>query len=313
MTANSSVPHGIEWNDLEVVLAICRTGSLSGAARQLGNNHSTVFRKIGAIERRIGVRLFERLPTGYQMTEAGEAAMHYAERIEGEVHALERDLLGRDTRLRGKIRVSAPEGPTILVLPSLIREFRRQHPEVTVDLVMGLDPADLSRRETDVAVRVTRRPPETSVGRFVCDFKFGIYAAPSYLKWAGQRDLRDHDWVMPHLVVDWMIPLIWRSREEVYESCVFTSNSVLACVEAARSGLGLSVISRFVVDGDDTLVPVSSPVEELSMELWILTHPDLRRTARVAALMQFLAEKLSEQKTMFGGQLSGSPLRQVEV
>lgn len=313
MAARSSVPHGIEWDDLEVVLAICRTGSLSGAARQLGNNHSTVFRKINVIEKRMGVRLFERLPTGYEMTEAGEAAMHYAERIEGEVHALERDLLGRDTRLRGKIRVSAPEGPTILVLPSLVAEFRRQHPEVTIDLVMGLDAADLSRRETDIAVRVTRHPPETSVGRYVCDFKFGIYAAPNYLARAGERDLKEHDWVMPHLVVDWMIPLLWKSREEVYESCVFTSNSVLACVDAARSGLGVSVISTFVVDRDDTLVPVISPVEELTMELWVLTHPDLRRTARVTALMRFLVEKLGAKKAAFEGQLSGSPLTPAEV
>ncbi|GLS35845.1 LysR family transcriptional regulator [Mesorhizobium tianshanense] len=305
MAAQSSVSsHGVEWNDLEVVLAICRTGSLSGAARQLGNNHSTVFRKISAIEKRMGVRLFERLPTGYEMTEAGEAAMRYAERIEGEVHAMERELLGRDTRLRGKIRVSAPEGPTILILPSLIAEFRRQHPEVRVDLVMGLDAADLSRRETDIAVRVTRRPPEMSVGRFVCDFKFGIYAAPDYLARAGERDLKDHDWVMPHLVVDWMVPLVWKSREAVYESCVFTSNSVLACVEAARKGMGVSVISTFVVEGDDTLLPVTGPVEELAMELWVLTHPDLRRTARVAALMQFLVEKLSAQKPIFEGRPS---------
>jgi DNA-binding transcriptional LysR family regulator len=302
MGPQSSLPsHNIEWSDLEVVLAICRTGSLSGAARQLGNNHSTVFRKINAIEKRMGVRMFERLRNGYQMTEAGEAAMHYAERVEAEVHALERDLLGRDTRLRGRIAVSAPEGPAILVLPSMLAEFRRQHPEVTIDLVMGLDPADLSRRETDIAVRVTRRPPETSVGRYVCDFRFGIYAAPSYLDRAGKRDLKDHDWVMPHLVVDWLIPLIWKNREEARESCVFTSNSVLACVEAARKGLGVSVVSTFVGHGDDTLVPVSGPVEELAMELWVLTHPDLRRAARVTALMRFLVERLSAQKAMFEG------------
>jgi DNA-binding transcriptional LysR family regulator len=238
------------------------------------------------------------------MTEAGEAAMRYAERIEGEVQALERDLLGRDTRLRGKIRVSAPEGPAIMVLPSLLAEFRRIHPDVTTDLIMAFDAADLSRRETDIAIRVTRRPPKTSLGRYVCDFRFGIYAAPSYLERAGSRDLKEHDWVMPHLVVDWMVPLVWKSREAAYESCVFTSNSVLACVEAARNGMGVSVISSFVVQGDDTLVAVTGPVEELAMELWVLTHPDLRRTARVAALMQFLVERLSADKAMFEGQPS---------
>ena len=144
--------------------------------------------------------------------------MRWAERIEGEVHALERDLPGRDARLRGKIRVSAPEGPAVLLLPALLAEFRRQHPELTIDLVLGFDAADPSRRETDIAVRVTRCPPARSVGRYVCDFKFGIHSAPSYLERARARDLGNHDWVVRHLVVDWMIPLIWKSREEVVRS-----------------------------------------------------------------------------------------------
>ena len=104
--ANRQRP-ALEWSDLAVILAICRAGSLSGAARTLGNNHSTVFRKINAIEDKTGVRFFERLPEGYAMTDAGRTAMQYAERIEAEVHALGREVLGQDMRLQGKITLTA--------------------------------------------------------------------------------------------------------------------------------------------------------------------------------------------------------------
>lgn len=109
-TTAAASPKVIEpdWNDLAVILAVCRSGSLSGAARILGHNHSTVFRKINAIEEKTGVRFFERLPHGYVMTEAGQTAMRYAERIESEVHALGREVLGQDLQLRGNIRVTSP-------------------------------------------------------------------------------------------------------------------------------------------------------------------------------------------------------------
>ena len=125
----------LEWNDLNVILAICRAGSLSGAARLLGHNHSTIFRKINAIEEKTHVRFFERLPDGYRMTEAGQTAMRYAERIENEVHALGREVLGQDMRLQGKIRVTAPEGISTQITPRLFAKFCRQNPGVTIEMI----------------------------------------------------------------------------------------------------------------------------------------------------------------------------------
>src|SRR5699024_3861097 len=148
---------GVDWSDLEVVLAICRTGSLSGAGRLLGNNHSTVFRKLNAIEERLGVRLFERLPTGYVMTEAGEATMHYAERIENEVRAFQRNIFGSDLQLNGKIRIGTGEMLANIVFPPLLAEFRQINPGVSIDVVSSNDNADLSRREVDITICPTRK------------------------------------------------------------------------------------------------------------------------------------------------------------
>jgi DNA-binding transcriptional LysR family regulator len=297
--ASPAPPRRIEWSDLEVVLAICRTGSLSGAARLLGNNHSTVFRKINAIETRLGVRLFERLPTGYAMTEAGEATMHYAERMENEVRAFETDLFGRDLQLHGKVRIGMGEGLAKLVFPPLLAEFQRINPGVTVDVVSSVDNSDLSRREVDIAIRATKQPPPSSVGRYIGDFEFAVYAAPSYLDRAGERDLKDHDWALPYVVMDWLVPMIWKNREEGYKRCAFTSNSVLATIEAAASGMGVSLIAAAFAEGDERLVRITEPIEHLTMQLWILMHPDLRRNARITALTRFLAETLAPQKSMF--------------
>jgi len=290
---------GIEWSDLEVVLAICRSGSLSGAARLLGINHSTVFRKLNTIEDRLRVRLFERLPTGYAMTEAGEATMHYAERIESEIRAFEMDIFGRDLQLNGKIRIGTTEMLADLVFPPLLAEFRQINPAVSIDVVASNDEADLSRREVDITICPTTKPWKNSVGRHIGNFQFSVYAAPAYLERAGKRELRDHDWAVSYVLLDRLIPAIWRTREEGYRRCAFTSNSVMASIEATAAGMGVSLIAAAYAEGDARLVRISAPIEQFTLQLWILIHPDLRRNARVTALSRFLAEKLGPQKERF--------------
>ena len=152
MLHSTPAPDSLEWNDLTVILAICRAGSLSGAARSLGHNHSTVYRKITAIEEKTGVRFFERLPNGYVMTEAGETALRYGEQVETEMHGLEREILGRDSRLKGRIRLTAPSFMSDHVLPSFIADFRQSHPDVSVDIVGTSTSMDLGRREADIAI-----------------------------------------------------------------------------------------------------------------------------------------------------------------
>jgi DNA-binding transcriptional LysR family regulator len=294
-------PETLEWSDLSVILAICRTGSLSGAARALRLNHSTMFRKINAIEEKTGVRFFERLPDGYAMTDAGRTAMQYAERIEAEVHALGREVLGQDMRLQGKITVTAMEGFAAQIAPGLIAEFCRRHPEVAVEMVGSVAALDLVRREADIAIRATRKPPDTSLGKRICDFRFAIFASPQYLEGKADVPLAEHHWIFISGSENWLVPLVWKKKAQVEARTIFSSTLSMAVVNAAAAGMGVSMLPCYLGDVDKRLVRVTETIEPLTLELWILTHPDLRHTARVKALMAYLYDALKQEADLFEG------------
>ena len=288
----------LEWNDLALILAVGRAGSLSGAARHLGVNHSTVFRKVNAIEARLGVRFFDRLPSGYRATEAGEAAMGCAERIESEVHSLGREILGQDMRLQGHLRVTAMEGFSSMVLPGPIAEFSRRHPGVRIELVGTVAALDLNRREAEVAIRATRSPPESAIGRSICDFKFAIYAAPSYLDGREHVPLAKLDWCLLRGIAAWLVPAVFKKPEEVDERTIVTGSSILSAVEATAAGAGVTLLPTYLGEADDRLVRVRI-LEERTLRLWLLTHADLRHTTRVRVLMDFLYDFLLERCDLF--------------
>jgi DNA-binding transcriptional LysR family regulator len=291
----------MRWNDLSLVLAICRTGSLSGAARTLGVTHSTVFRRINAIEKSLDVRLFDRQPNGYVMTEAGEAVQRAAERIDEQVDALTRELLGRDLRLRGPLRVTSPEGLALKILGPALGSFCSKHTGIQMDLIITSDALRLSRREADLAVRVTRKPPENLIGRRICKFRFAMYASRAYLKGNEDTALEDHQWILTDDGFEQLPPSIWKKKDRSSAQIVFTSNNVMATVDAAKQGLGVAPLPCFLGDAEDGLVRVIGPPEALTMDLWVLTHPDLRNTARVKALMTFLIEALEAKKSAIEG------------
>jgi DNA-binding transcriptional LysR family regulator len=291
----------MDWNDLNLVLAICRTGTLSGAAKALGVNHSTVFRRVNAIERQLGVRLFDRQPDGYAMTEAGEAMQRTAEAIDERVHDLHRELLGRDLRLQGPLRITAPEGIAVRILTPLLSEFCAEHPRIRLSLITTSDALQLSRREADVALRVTRKPPEQLIGRRICRFRFALYAARSYLKTHSETELEDHRWILTEESFEQLPAALWKKKHRSTAQIQFTSNSLMATIAAVRRGLGVAPLPCFVGDDERSLVRLTDPLEELTMDLWVLTHPDLRSTARVSAMTAFLVEAMSRHKAQFEG------------
>lgn len=305
----ASAVANLEWDDLRVLLAICRAGSLVAAARALGHDHSTLFRKLNRIEERAGVRFFERLASGYAMTDAGEIALRFGERIEGEFHALGREIDGRDARLSGTVRVTAPDGVCTVLLPPVLADFRRRHPGVKVELLEGTDALDLSRREADVAIRATRAPPDDSLAKRVCDFRFATYAAPTYLRAAGRRPLAEHDWVLVARAIGWLVPSVWKTRASADARVVMRTNSTTAALAAARAGVGLTVLPCYRGDADAGLVRAGPTLDFLDMTLWIMTHPVLRHTARVRVLMTFVADALTEHAALFAGEHAAAPRR----
>lgn len=298
----SPVARELEWNDLAVILAICRSGSLSGAARALGKTHSTVFRNINAIEEKTGVRFFDRFDHGYVMTDAGKTAMEFAERIEGEFHALGLEVLGQDTKLRGRIRVTSPEAFAEELAPGIIARFCRKHTDIQVDLSPGHGAVDLNKREAEVAIRATKAPPETSFGRKICDFRFALYATEDYMATAEDKPLAERTFCLIEGTAAWLVPAVWKSKEQGENQTVFQCRASRAVQNAGAEGLGVVFLPCYVGDADPRLLRVSDTTAHLDMQLWVLTHPDLRNTARVRAMMAHLYEELGAIADLFGGE-----------
>jgi DNA-binding transcriptional LysR family regulator len=291
----------IEWNDLAIILAICRAQSLSGAARLLGKTHSTVFRNINAIEEKTGVHFFDRLDHGYIMTDAGRTAMEYAERVEGEFHALGLEVLGKDTKLSGRLRVTCPEAFASEHAPGIVARFVAKHPDIQVDISPGHGALDLNRREAEIAIRATKSPPEASFGRKICPFRFALYSTEEYLENAPERPLSEHPFCLIEGTVSWLIPTVWKTKEEGEDRAVFQCRASRAVQNAAAEGLGLTFLPCYVGDMDPRLIRVSDSIKNLDMQLWVLTHPDLRGAARIRAMMSFLYDELASNADLWGG------------
>jgi len=290
---------GISWDDLRLFLAVARTGSLSGAARQLRVHHSTVFRRIGALEAALGVRLFERLPDGYALTPAGEEMLPSAELVEDEIAAIGRKVTGTDLRLSGKIRITTVDILTLGVLPGYLSAFRRAYPGILLDVVVSNTSLDLTRREADIALRASNRPSETLVGRRVARLAFGVYAARGYGGACPGTDLAQQDWIG---FDDEHAPLArWFAAHVKGAQPVYRTNSIAAALGAAKAGLGLAPLPCGLADREPDLVRLQPLPEDFTLDLWLLTHQDLRRTARIRAFLDFISEALAADAPLFEG------------
>ena len=288
----------MDWDDLRLVLAVCRAGSLSGAARALGVNYSTVFRRISSIEKNNKLRLFERHPHGYVMTEAGEAVMHHAERMEEEANAVSRELLGADARLSGMIKLTAPEGVTRYALMPHLESFCARHPDIELDLIVTSSSLYLERNEADLAVRVGKRPPQNYIAREVCNFSFGAYGAPGYIEKHRDRAPLEHRWIENR-----DDPKPWWADERDRVNIVFRSDSMMTNIFAAQRGVGLISTPHIVGSRVPGLQRLDLPVKDVQRTMWLLMHPDLRGTARVKALLSHLLAGLQKEKDAFVGNI----------
>jgi molybdate transport repressor ModE-like protein len=296
-----------DWNDLRLVLAIGRAGSLTGAAQELGVNHSTAFRRLNALEDRIGVRLFERLPGGvYLPTAAGERMAETAERIETETAALDREIAGRDHRLTGQLRVTSSETLAYRLLTHHLARFRAVHPGIVVELAIDNRILSLSRREADVALRPARPKEGDLFGRKLADIGWTVYGAPGLIETLPRRDAPRDLSRLP--MIGWgpdasgINAADWLAAQVPASQFVYRTNSLVNQLVAVKAGIGLAVLPCYLGDPEPGLArffPV--PIPELSRELWIVTHGDLRRTARIRAFFEVVGEGLAAEQALLSG------------
>lgn len=298
----------LDWSDLRFALAIGRQGSPGGAARELGVNATTVQRRLEALEDRLGARLFDRSRRGYQPTEAGTVVLEQARRMADQAEEIERQVLGRDRELQGLLRVATAFVVMEHLLPQPLAEFALRYPGIEVEVVENAALVDLSRRmsepssdtrrEADVALRLSANVAEHLVGRQLGMTHCRVYAqrgAPGLPQSVQPLAvlLKDAPWVaferdgMQRVYDRWMVQQLAQAQVRVR---VDIFNAVAAML---RTGIGVGILPSFMEASHPNLVAVSDVIPELSVPVWMLTHPDLRHTARVRAFMQHVGDALA--------------------
>jgi DNA-binding transcriptional LysR family regulator len=289
----------LSWDDFRFAKAIAEARSLGGAAERLGVNHSTVFRRLAQIEHRLGARLFERGRGGYALTPCGEEMVRLAERMGDDIVAFERKATGHDLRPSGELRVTTNDTLFVHLLSDVLAAFRRAHPEIILDVVVANEVLNLSKRDADVAVRATDRPPEALIGRRVAEIGWAIFG-PAQL--AGKPfDPRAHDWVGLGDPLSGLKPAKWLRDHVGEERIVYRINTVLGLAEAAAAGIGLALLPCFMGAATPGLARLAAPVAGLETGLWLLTHADLRNTARVRAFLDFAAAEIGRRRKTIEG------------
>jgi DNA-binding transcriptional LysR family regulator len=278
-----------DWNDLRVFLAVARGGSFTAAAGVVGLHHTTVARRIEQLEASLATRLFDRLARGTRLTPAGEALAGPASRVEEELLAAVRTVAGHDLQLSGRVTITAPADFLPWLLPVLGR-FGEQYPAVDVVLDASSSLRDLARREADVALRAGSQAPDDAVAFAVAPLAWAVYGHPGVEGWVRYGDAP-------------AFRPVERWRERYAEGpTVLTVTSVEAAVAAVRAGVGRALLPCVTAEGDPALQRHTDPIDELRSTVWLLVHSDLRRTARVRALVELLRDAVAELRPRLAGE-----------
>ena len=289
----------LNWDDLRLVLAVARDGSLVAAGWRLALDHTTLSRRLSALEAALGARLFDRSPRGATVTDAGRALTISAERMEAEVLTATAFVTEHASAVEGVVRLSTPDPiGTFLIAPNA-HLLTRAHPALQLELTPESRMVSLSKREADIAI-VLRQPPKGRVSaRRLVDYRLGLYASRTYL--AQAAPIRDPAEIGRHPLVWYIDELInmpeLRFLHEVAGEAVttFRSSSIVAQQEAVAGGLGLGMLHIFAAERDSGLVRILADRIEIKRSYWLVVHEDLRRLPRIRAVIDFIDTAVSTQ------------------
>jgi DNA-binding transcriptional LysR family regulator len=294
-TDESASSDTLRWDDVRYFLELARQGSLTAAARVLAVEHSTVARRVTALEKRIGLRLFDRLPKSWNLTQEGEELLQHARRIEDEAHAFSRATLGV-SELRGVVRISAPPVFASHFLVPRLAKMRQRWAGITIEIIGEAREANLFRREADIALRMSRPTEPGLATRPLAEIGYGLYATSEWTdrpqeKWEfiGYEDsLRDTPQQQ------------WLEKQAAGRSIVLRSNDLAALYHACRAGLGIAALPHFLARDDDGLVQIPVKERPVSRSIWTVVHPDVRRSERVRVVGDAVVETLRGSASFLG-------------
>ena len=291
----------MNWDDVRIFLAVARHGQILGASRALALNHATVARRITALERALGSKLFTRKTNGSELSSEGERFLAHAERMESAMLAA-REATGADSLIEGTVRVGAPDGFGVAFLAPRLGELTERHKGLRIELVPVPRAFSLSRREADIAVTLERPREGRLVARKLTDYRLGLYAARAYLAAHGTPQTLGH--LADHRLVGYVEDLLFTSSLDYtaeflkgWRSSLAVS-SAMGQTEAVRAGAGIGILHAFMARPDADLIPVL-PQHTLMRSYWTVIHEDLRSIRRVGIVAEFLTDIVRRDHAIF--------------
>ena len=293
--------HSANWDDYRYILAVAREGGLAAAARLLDVNHATVLRHIQAFENAHGVVLFDRRASGYELTAHGRSLLEALESLESAVIDVERKVVGGEDRASGVLTITTTDAISVGTIGPHLDGFVSAYPHIVPDLRITNTPLDLSQRDADVAIRPSQSPPESLVGRRVGTLGIGVYASRAYAQKHRERRLSEHLWIGLGKGMAKSPSARWLETVAKPKHTVLKADSFLTVCTAVEQGLGVALLPCFLGEPNDELVALGPPIDELNTQLWLLTHPDLRRSPLVRAFMDHFGDALAQDARRLSG------------
>jgi len=294
----------ISWDDHRYFLAIARAGMLTAAAKALVVSQPTVSRRLGAMESRLGAKLFNRTRKGYELTASGAELFETVTRVEEELAEADRTLFGRDRAISGSLRFTSTEIFINGYLGRHVWDFLRKYSEVEIRLICTQSLLSLGRGDADLAIRFTENPPDSLIGRRLAKVAYGIYAAKGA---TAERFLgverSDWEWIGMHT--------------EAFNRMIFGTfapntrlkhrvDDMSAMHAMARAGLGVAILPCYTADVDSTLTRLQpEPLLDPKFTMWLLYHPNVRRTRRLRLFADFITDRVKGDIELFEGRRTG--------
>jgi DNA-binding transcriptional LysR family regulator len=278
---------------LDTVLALARGGNLAAAAERLGSDPSTVFRQLQRLEKSLGAPLFHRSRAGYRPNDLALKLIPHAEHIEGALEAARAAANDRQKEISGTVRLTTTDSVLYGMVFPRLAQFAALHPKINLELHTSNEVANLTQRDADIAIRATAKPPGHLIGHHLGRAEFAIFGPAAWFE--GKRtpkDLSQYDWIgMDHLLGEHPVAR-WRKR--TYPNVVprYQVDSLVSVGHAIRAGLGIGALSTYRSMKDPQLRALTPPLENSSIDIWVLAHPESRHLRRVAAVYEFFAKKV---------------------
>ena len=295
----------MDWDIFRFIVAIVDSGSAVAAAKQLGVDGTTVIRRITKFEDERGVQLFDRLPSGYSPTLECEAIVQLARDMQEGVSEIDRRITGHDLSLEGTISVTTTDSFLEAVMADVIGAFCRLHPQIRIETMVTTSRLNLSRQDAHVAVRASISPPENLVCQRVSSVCFAIYGGRSLTRHLTDQveleQLQELPWIGLGDTLSRSPPSQWLGKNVADHQIKTTADTFVAVRALVRGGVGLSVLPCCLGDPEPEIRRLTPTIDEMRTTLWVLTHPDVRKAAKVRAFTSFVGRQLRGKQALLEG------------